>query len=495
MDELMPTKEAAVPDRHHSLHCAKGELGGIAFSLTLLIVAGSILGAGVVAFMQLTQTNPLSPSFVEDAPPSLSWHEVPRGLGAEAVTVGINAADSGSGLDEVVVRLVQNNQSRELTRKTFGFNKVLNETIEASINPKELDLKEGNVELQVLAFDKSLWNNSAKLSAVVEVNYLKPQITALTPQQNGVLGGTEMVFYRATGKQPDAHGVLGQGSLYSGFQAGGWNDGLKSRPNVFLALYPIPASFDDSTETMRLIARDNLGNSATSSFNYRIKQRRWSSFRTSFTTDKGMKIRDELLSYAKRENLNVKETGELAADMKALIKALSVSDEGFVSTALSQSAPNRSWKEAFLPPVTSSPTNSAGDTRVVLIDSNEIVRGNSSGVRFPVSKRSPVVASNNGTVVFIGMLGLLGNTIIVDHGFGLSSIYGHLSDVGVQRGISVQRGQEIGKTGASGLAQSEEVYFELRVHGVPVSPNEWWDQSWVTDHIDNKVAFVLRDAA
>jgi murein DD-endopeptidase MepM/ murein hydrolase activator NlpD len=105
------------------------------------------------------------------------------------------------------------------------------------------------------------------------------------------------------------------------------------------------------------------------------------------------------------------------------------------------------------------------------------------------------VAANNGSVVFIGTLGLLGNTIIIDHGFGLSTIYGHLSDVDVQRGISVQRGQEIGKTGSTGLAQSEEVYFEMRVHGIPVSPNEWWDQSWVTDHIDNKVAFVMRDAS
>ncbi len=491
----MPTKESAMPGEHQSLQSAKMQSGGIAFSLMLLIIAGSIIGAGLVAFMQLTQTNPLSLSFIEDAPPSLAWHEVPRGLGAEAITIGINATDLGSGLDEVIVRIVQNNQSRELTRKKFGFSKVPNETIEALVNSKELELKEGNAELQVLAFDKSLWNNSAKLSSVVEVNYLKPQITALTPQQNGVLGGTEMVFYRVTGKPPEAHGVLGQGSLYNGFQAGGWNDGFKGRPNVFLALYPIPASFDDSTQTMQLIARDNLGNSATSSFNYRIKQRRWSSFRINLSTEKGLQIRDTLLSYAKRENLNVKETGEPAADLKGLTKALSVSDEGFVSTALSQSAPNRSWKEAFLPPVSSSPTNSAGDTRVVLIDSTEVLRGSSSGVRFPVSKRSSVVAANNGSVVFIGTLGLLGNTIIIDHGFGLSTIYGHLSDVDVQRGISVQRGQEIGKTGSTGLAQSEEVYFEMRVHGIPVSPNEWWDQSWVTDHIDNKVAFVMRDAS
>ncbi len=480
-------------DAHRLRQHANGQVGGIAFSVTLLLVASSIIGAGLVAFMQLTQTNPLSLSFIEDTPPSLAWHEVPRGLGAEAVSVAIHAADSDSGLDEVVVRIVQNNQSKELVRKPFGFSKVLNETIEASVNPKELDLKEGNAELQVLAFDKSLWNNSAKLAAVVEVNYLKPQITALTPQQNGVLGGTEMVFYKVTGKLPEAHGVLAQGSLYSGFQAIGWNDGFKGRSNTFLALYPIPSSFDDSAEAMRLIARDNLGNSATNSFNYRIKQRKWSSFRTTFTTEKGGQLRDQLFSYAKRENLSVKETGELANDLKTVIKALSVSDEGFVGTALSQSNPTRPWKEAFLAPVKSSPNNAMGDTRVVVLDTTEIVRGSAAGVRFPVSKRSPVVAANHGTVVFIGELGLLGNTIIVDHGFGLSSLYGHLSDVGVQRGVTVQRGQKIGRTGSTGLAQSEEVYFEMRVHGVPVSPNEWWDQSWVTDHIDNKVAFVLRD--
>lgn len=472
-----------------------GECGAAAFSLFLVVVSFGIIAIGLTGFMQLTHTNPLSSSFLEDTPPTLSWHEVPRGLGAEAITIGLNASDSGSGLDEIVVRVVQNNIPKELTRRTFGTEHVPNETVEVTVSPKELDLREGNAELQVLAFDKALWNNGARLSAIVEVNYLKPQITALTPQQNGVLGGAEMVFYKVTGKLPEAHGVLAQGSLYSGFQASGWGEGFKGRTSVFLALYPIPASFDDSVEKMRLIARDNLGNSATNSFNYRVKQRRWSSFRTTLTTDRGEQLREVLYGYAKRENLAVKESGDTAVDLKNLIKALSISDEGFVRTALEQSSASRSWSEAFLPPVNSSPTNSAGDQRVVLLDTTEIARGPASGVRFPVSRRTPVVSANTGTVVFIGTLGLLGNTIIVDHGFGLSSIYSHLSDVAVQRGTKVQRGQEIGKTGATGLAQSEEVYFEIRIHGTPVSPNEWWDQSWVTDHIDNKVNFVIRDAS
>ena len=472
-----------------------GQRGGAVYTVFLLLVGISILGAGLVTFTKLTHTNPISPGFLEDTPPTLTWHEVPRGLGAEAASISLTASDNSSGLDEVVVRISQKNQPIELARKSFQAGPILNDTVEFKVDSRELGLKEGNAELQVLAFDKALWNNGARLSAIVEVNFSKPQITALSPQQNGVLGGTEMVFYRVAGKPPDAHGVLSQGTLYDGFHAGGWNDGFKNRSSVYLALYPMPASFDDSKEQMRVIARDNLGNSASGSFNYRIKQRRWSSYRAALSSQRGQAIKDELASYAAREKLAYKDSADLVTDLKSLLKILALSDEGFIGTALSETSSKRSWKEAFLTPVSATPTNSAGDQRIVYLDDKELVRGTSAGVRFPVSKRTPVVASNTGTVVFIGTLGLLGNTIVIDHGFGLATVYGHLSNVGVQRGASVQRGQEIGSTGNTGFAQSEEVYFETRVHGVPVSPNEWWDQSWVTDHIDNKVNFILRDAS
>jgi septal ring factor EnvC (AmiA/AmiB activator) len=81
---------------------------------------------------------------------------------------------------------------------------------------------------------------------------------------------------------------------------------------------------------------------------------------------------------------------------------------------------------------------------------------------------------------------------VVDHGFGLSSVYAHLSGADVKPGDEVAKGQALGQTGTSGLAQSEEVYFELRLHGVAISPNEWWDDTWLGDHIQNKTAFVQR---
>jgi hypothetical protein len=464
--------------------------GGVLYPLVLTLTFVGIVSAGTLTFMRFTATNPLAPSFLEETPPEVHWHTQPRGLGAEPVTFTLTAADAGSGLDEVVVRISQQNQSKELVRKKFNTAGVPTETMAVTVSPKDLKFREGNAELQVLAFDKSLWNNGAKLSSIVEINFMRPQIEVVTPQQNGVLGGSELVFYRVKGKTPTAHGVLGQGTLYLGFSASGWDSSFDERSKLYVSFYPIPASFNPDADSMTVIARDNLGNSTSSPFYYRVRMRRWSSFRVNLSEERGTQLRDSMTAYAQHEKITVKSHGNLATDLKALIKALSLSDEGFISTALSDPSPHRLWQGAFVPPVPSAPNNSAGDIRTIQLVDSDIARGPSSGVRFPVTRRTPVVAGNGGRVVFIGELGLLGNTVVIDHGMGLSTVYGHLSEVQVQRGANVQKQQLLGSTGTTGFSQGEEVYFEIRLHGVPVSPNEWWDETWVTDHIENKINFV-----
>lgn len=464
--------------------------GGVLYALLLVITFSSIVIAGAGAFSRFTGANPLSAAFLEETAPTIEWHEEPRGLGAEPVKLTLTASDSDSGLDEVVVRISQQNQSKELTRKKFSAMGITSDTIEVTVSPKELKFREGNAELQVLAFDKSLWNNGTKISKIVEVNFMRPQIEVVTPQQNGVLGGSELVFYRVRGKVPDSHGVLSQGTLYPGFSATGWDESFDERGRLYVAFYPIPSSFKTDSDTMTLIARDNLGNATSSPFNYRVRMRRWSAFRVNLSEERAAQIKESMLAYAQHEKISVRQQGNPAADIRSLIKTISMSDEGFIATALSDPTPRRLWQGPFVPPVPSAPNNSAGDIRTISLLDTDIARGASSGVRFPVSRRTPVVASNNGKVAFIGELGLLGNTVIIDHGMGLSTIYGHLSDVSVQRGTTVQKQQAIGSTGTTGFAQGEEVYYEVRLHGVSVSPNEWWDETWVTDHIENKVNFV-----
>jgi len=85
--------------------------------------------------------------------------------------------------------------------------------------------------------------------------------------------------------------------------------------------------------------------------------------------------------------------------------------------------------------------------------------------------------------------------VIIDHGLGVFSLYGHLSEVGVQPGAPVGRGDPIGKTGDTGLAAGDHLHFSIMIHGVHVDPVEWWDAHWMRDHVEARLAEYPRAAA
>jgi murein DD-endopeptidase MepM/ murein hydrolase activator NlpD len=123
-------------------------------------------------------------------------------------------------------------------------------------------------------------------------------------------------------------------------------------------------------------------------------------------------------------------------------------------------------------------------------DGREIDRQVHFGFDLASTRQSPVPAANGGVVVFAEPLTIYGNTVIVDHGLGLQTLYAHLSSVAVKRGDKVTRGQELGRTGATGLALGDHLHFEVLVSGVSVTPLEWWDAKWIRDRINQP----LRDA-
>jgi murein DD-endopeptidase MepM/ murein hydrolase activator NlpD len=95
----------------------------------------------------------------------------------------------------------------------------------------------------------------------------------------------------------------------------------------------------------------------------------------------------------------------------------------------------------------------------------------------------PVFAANNGRVVWARDLGIYGNCIVLDHGYSVQSVYGHLSEIGVKVGDWVDKGQRIGIAGETGLAGGIHVHFGMQVDGVQVNPREWWDEHWIHDHV------------
>jgi murein DD-endopeptidase MepM/ murein hydrolase activator NlpD len=102
-------------------------------------------------------------------------------------------------------------------------------------------------------------------------------------------------------------------------------------------------------------------------------------------------------------------------------------------------------------------------------------------------QNAPVNAANDGRVVWASDLGIYGNCIVLDHGYALQSIYGHMRQIDVKVGEMVKKGQKMGIAGQTGLAGGVHVHFSMQIDGVQTNPREWWDEHWIKDRILSKL--------
>ena len=93
-----------------------------------------------------------------------------------------------------------------------------------------------------------------------------------------------------------------------------------------------------------------------------------------------------------------------------------------------------------------------------------------AGVDFASGTGAPIRASGSGVVVFSGVMRGYGNVVVIDHGGGISTLYGHCSARLVRDGESVTKGQTIARVGSTGLATGPHLHFEVRRNGSPVDP-------------------------
>jgi murein DD-endopeptidase MepM/ murein hydrolase activator NlpD len=93
-----------------------------------------------------------------------------------------------------------------------------------------------------------------------------------------------------------------------------------------------------------------------------------------------------------------------------------------------------------------------------------------AGIDFAGDYGSAILATDSGTVIFAGWYGGYGRAVIIDHGKGITTLYGHTSELFVTEGQSVQRGQQIAAVGSSGLSTGPHLHFEVRQDGTPIDP-------------------------
>ena len=373
-------------------------------------------------------------------------------------------------------------------QRPSGAPAVLTTTVNRQSVP---DLKSGPARIVVTAERPVLFGlRKARSSAArdVQVRLERPQIAVISTKHYINLGGSEMIVYRATPDDVES-GVQVGDLTYPGFPAGGAKiEGIHiADPAVKVAFFAL--RWDQNVNTpMFAYARDEAGNSARAEFDHLTFPK---PFKKS-TIPIDDKFINRTVPWIYDNAPEVKSTGDPLQDfLQANGKLRQINAQKIASYA-AQTSQDVLWGGVVFHPFTNSAVEAAfADHRTYFYNGKEIDRQTHLGFDLARVVNSPVVAANKGKVLHAGPLGIYGNAIIVDHGMGVQSLYGHLSSIAVKVGDSVEKEQEMGKSGMTGLAGGDHLHFTMLVNGQMVNPVEWWDAHWIRDRILRK----LREAS
>ena len=141
-------------------------------------------------------------------------------------------------------------------------------------------------------------------------------------------------------------------------------------------------------------------------------------------------------------------------------------DQVLTEKAYASSAPTPLWKGNFRPPMVAPQTERFGTRRIF----NGVPASNHKGLDYRAAPGSPVRASNSGVVVLAGPLYYAGNSVFVDHGMGLFTLYMHFSKITVREGQHIVRGQKLGLSGATGRVTGPHLHWAVRWQGAYLDP-------------------------
>ena len=129
-------------------------------------------------------------------------------------------------------------------------------------------------------------------------------------------------------------------------------------------------------------------------------------------------------------------------------------------------SPDRLWSGRFIRPIDSQLTSGFGRRRIV----NNQPRSPHAGVDFKADAGTPIKAANSGKVVLSENLFFSGNTVVIDHGLGLYTYYGHCTTLEVKDGEPVKKGQLVGTVGSTGRVTGPHLHWSCRLNGARVDP-------------------------
>ncbi|HEY6026148.1 MAG TPA: M23 family metallopeptidase [Pseudolabrys sp.] len=415
----------------------------------------------------------LAPRFEREAPQITLPQADALGLAPMELVV----ADRGAGLKSVSATLSMGGTELTLASEQFA-QPLAEKKIALALPAKLAGVKEGPAVLRVSARDASLWNffkgNETVVQKNLTIDVTPPTLELVADDRYVNFGGVGVIVYKASADTATSGIRLGK-HFFPGFPGQ-----IKGHPDYFLAFFA--HAYDVAPEEKALIvATDKAGNSKEMPLIYELKDVKYKKS-TIAVSDNFLQNKVAIL---------LKDPGARQGTPKEIFVAvnhqLRKENEDKIAEVTSQATPTILWHGAFSQLSNSKVEANFADSRTYTYNGEPIDTAFHLGYDLSVTKHYPIEAANSGKVVFAGDLGIYGNAVILDHGLGLHTLYGHMSSIDVKVGDSVQQRQILGKTGETGLAAGDHLHYGVYLDGVAILPVEWWDPKWIADNITPKL--------
>jgi murein DD-endopeptidase MepM/ murein hydrolase activator NlpD len=398
----------------------------------------------------------------------------------------VEISESRRGLTSVKAELIQDDHSVVLIDRNYTAGsqllpwgkKTTSDTLSGTAGLQEMpQLHEGSAILRVTAGRAPTWlrHPDPAVSEITLPVRLKPPSLEVTSTHIYVSqGGCELVTYR-----------VGETARRDGVQSGSW----------WFPGYPLPggdererfalfaAPYDMSTPDIRLVAVDDAGNVAEKEFVDRFQA-------TSFKTD-AMNISDAFIGRVVPDILahspEIQDLGDPLSNYLAVNRELRVKNSEKIQGLAEKSTAGFLWNKPFQMLPNGKVMATFGEKRTYRYNNETVDTQIHLGYDLASVQKAEIPAPNSGIVLFAGFLGIYGNAVILDHGYGLMSILGHMSSINVKEGEEIARGAVVGRTGATGLAGGDHLHYGILLEGLPVNPVEWSDGHWIRDRIARKL--------
>ena len=315
----------------------------------------------------------------------------------------------------------------------------------------------------------------------LQVRLQPPQVAVLSQFHFVNHGGSEFVVYRATPEDVQS-GIRVGDKEYPGFPAkgAGITTGDPAMRVAFFALL-----FDQDLNTpIQVFARDPAGNQAVADVDHMVFPKPYSKSRIEIDDRFLSRVVPAIAANSPDENID---TSDVLKGFLTINGDLRRKNNAFITSLAKQTSPEMQFHDAFQQLGNSQVEAKFADTRTYIYKGKEIDTQVHLGFDLAVTANVPLVASQRGTVVHASDLGIYGNCVIIDHGLGVQSLYGHLSSIGVKVGDHVEKGQQIGRSGMTGLAGGDHLHFTMLVGGQQVTPVDWWSAQWMQDRVLRKI--------